>query len=101
MPRAAIKTSISSLIMRAKSLFNIPYAGVDKSGEFDLLIGLDGEYSVVIKMINPVTRYSAYPGGYEAFHHLLINVVKVLGDGFILQKQDIISRSAYQSKPAD
>jgi conjugation system TraG family ATPase len=86
--------------MPAKSLFSIPYAGVDKTGEFDLLIGLNGEYSVVIKMINPVIRYSAYPAGYEEFHHLLINVVKVLGDGFILQKQDIISRSAYQGKPA-
>ena len=48
--------------MAAKSLFNIPYAGVDKSGEFDLLIGLNGECSVVIKMINPVIRYSRLPG---------------------------------------
>jgi conjugation system TraG family ATPase len=86
--------------MPAKSLFNIPYAGVDKTGEFDLLIGLNGEYSVVIKMINPVIRYSAYPAGYEEFHHLLINVVKVLGDGFILQKQDVISRTVYDSRPA-
>lgn len=86
--------------MPAKSLFNIPYAGVDHSGAFDLLIGLNGEYSVIIKMINPVIRYSANPAGYEEFHHLLINVVKVLGDGFILQKQDVISRSAYQPKPA-
>lgn len=87
--------------MSAKSLFSIPYAGVDKSGEFDLLIGLNGEYSVIIRMINPVIRYSAYPAGYEEFHHLLINAVKVLGDGFILQKQDVISRSAYESKPAE
>src|ERR1700744_5974971 len=86
--------------MPAKSLFNIPYAGVDKTGEFDLLIGLNGEYSVIIKIINPVIRYSAYPAGYEEFHHLLINIVKVLGDGYILQKQDIISRSPYQAKPA-
>src|ERR1700761_4797172 len=87
--------------MPAKSLFNIPYAGVDKTGEFDLLIGLNGEYSVIIKMTNPVIRYSAYPAGYEEFHHLLINIVKVLGDGYVLQKQDIISRSSYLAKPAN
>jgi len=86
--------------MAAKTLFNIPFVGVDKSGEYDLLVGTTGECSVLIQMVNPVIRYSAYPAGYEEFHHLLINIVKVLGDGYVLQKQDIISRSSYQAKPA-
>ncbi|MFA6084765.1 TraG family conjugative transposon ATPase [Mucilaginibacter sp.] len=86
--------------MAVKSLFNIPYAGVDKGGEYDLLIGLNGECSVVIQLVNPVIRYSAYPAGYEEFHHLLINFVKILGDGYLLQKQDIISRSPYKGPPA-
>ncbi|QEC74611.1 TraG family conjugative transposon ATPase [Mucilaginibacter ginsenosidivorax] len=86
--------------MGVKTLFNIPYAGVDKDGEYDLLIGLNGECSVVIQLANPVIRYSAYPAGYEEFHHLLINVVKILGDGYLLQKQDIISRSAYKGPHA-
>ena len=81
-------------------MFDIPYAGVDKNGEYDFLIGLQGECSVIIQMTNPVIRFSAYPAGYEEFHHLLINIVKVLGDGYIVQKEDIISRSPYQSKPA-
>lgn len=87
--------------MAVKTLFNIPYAGVDKDGECDLLIGVNGECSVVIQMVNPVIRYSAYPAGYEEFHHLLINVVKILGDGYLLQKQDIISRSPYKGPPAN
>lgn len=86
--------------MAVKTLFNIPYAGVDKDGEYDLLIGLNGECSVVIQLVNPVIRFSAYPAGYEEFHHLLINVVKILGDGYLLQKQDIISRSPYKGPPA-
>jgi conjugation system TraG family ATPase len=86
--------------MAAKTLFEIPYAGIDRSGEYDLLVGLNGEYSVVIRMVNPVIRYSAYPAGYEEFHYLLINIVKILGDGYLVQKQDIISTSPYRSKPA-
>jgi conjugation system TraG family ATPase len=86
--------------MAVKTLFNIPYAGVDQDGEYDLLIGLNGECSVVIQLVNPVIRYSAYPAGYEEFHHLLINVVKILGDSYLLQKQDIISRSPYKGPPA-
>jgi conjugation system TraG family ATPase len=87
--------------MAAKTLFNIPYAGVDKNGDYDLLIGLQGEISVIIRIINPVIRYSAYPAGYDEFHNLLLNIVKVLGDGYILQKQDIISRSPWKGKPAE
>lgn len=86
--------------MAARTLFEIPYAGVDRSGEFDLLIGLTGEYSVVMKMTNPVIRYSANPAEYEEFHYLLINIVKILGDGYRLQKQDIISASPYRSQLA-
>ncbi|MDO3643521.1 TraG family conjugative transposon ATPase [Mucilaginibacter sp. L3T2-6] len=84
--------------MAAKTLFNIPYAGVDKSGAYDLLIGMNGECSVIIRVINPVIRYAAYPAGFDEFHSSLINVVKVLGDGHILQKHDIISRSKWQGK---
>ncbi|MBD1385867.1 TraG family conjugative transposon ATPase [Mucilaginibacter rigui] len=84
--------------MAAKTLFNIPYTGVDTSGEYDLLIGKNGEYSVIIGITNPVIRYSAYPAGYDEFHNLLLNIVKVLGDGYILQKLDVISRSAWKGK---
>ncbi|GGA95511.1 hypothetical protein GCM10011500_09150 [Mucilaginibacter rubeus] len=87
--------------MGVKNLFNIPYAGVDQSDDYDLLIGLNGECSVVIRMENPVVRFSAYPAGYEEFHRQLINVVKILGDGYILQKQDVISRYPYRSPPAN
>ena len=86
--------------MPVKNLFNIPYAGIDKAGDYDLLIGLNGDYSVVIEMTNPVIRYAADPSGYEEFHRLLVNMIKVLGEGHIVQKQDIISRSHYQAKPA-
>jgi conjugation system TraG family ATPase len=100
MPKAGTPTFLSLIIMSAKNLFNIPYAGVNKDGSFDLLIGLTGEYSVVIEMNNPVTRYSADSSGYEEYHHLLINIVKILGEGHLLQKHDIISRYAFRAGKA-
>jgi len=79
-----------------KQIFKLPYAGIDDG----LLIGANGEFSVVIKMTNPVVRYSAAAPAYDEFHQLLINVVKILGDGYILQKQDMISRGVYPAKKA-
>ena len=81
--------------MAAKTRFEIPYAGIDKSGEFDLLIGKNGDCSVIIRIVNPVIRYSAYAAGYDEVHGLLLNIVKVLGDGYLIQKHDIVSRSKW------
>lgn len=86
--------------MPAKQVFDVPYIGVDKSGSYDLLLGKGGESSVIIAITNPVVRYSAAPAAYEEFHQLMIKIVKVLGDGHILQKQDIISKTIYPEKPA-
>ena len=87
--------------MAGKQVFKIPYIGVDKSGEYDLLVGSNGECSVIIRITNPVTRYAAAPAAYDEFHNLMINIVKILGDGYILQKQDIVSRSKYPAKKAE
>ncbi|GAA4331770.1 hypothetical protein GCM10023149_37760 [Mucilaginibacter gynuensis] len=85
--------------MAVKSSFNLPYAGVDKTGEHHLLLGLCGEYSIVIQMVNPVIRYSANPAEYGEFHSLLLNIIKLLGEGFLLQKTDIISHFEWESLP--
>jgi len=87
--------------MPAKQVFDLPYIGIDKTGAYELLVGKEGEYSIVIAISNPVIRYSAAPAAYDEFHQLMINIVKVLGDGYILQKQDIISRSVYPDKPGN
>jgi len=85
--------------MAAKKLFDIPYAGIDKQGDTHMLIGSRGECSVVLRMVNPVTRYSANAAGYESFHHLMINMISILGEGILVQKQDIISRKPYCAAP--
>lgn len=86
--------------MAAKTLFRMPFAGIDKSTAYHLLIGENGEFSAVLRISNPVIRYSAYQAGYEEYQNLLTGIVKVLGDGHILQKHDIISHSLLADRPA-
>ena len=40
--------------MAAKSEFKLPYAGIAADGGYDLLFGLNGDFSVVISLKNPV-----------------------------------------------
>ncbi len=86
--------------MAAKQAFKIPYIGIDHYNGVDLLVGEGGECSVVIQITNPVTRYSAAAAAFDEFHSLMINIVKIMGDGYLLQKQDILSKEKYPLKPA-
>jgi len=84
--------------MAAKQVFNIPFIGIDHYSGIDLLIGTSGECSVIIKIANPVTRYAASVAAYDEFHALMTNVVKIMGDGYLLQKSDVISKEKYPLK---
>lgn len=81
--------------MSKKNIFKIPYIGVDCAPDYDMLYGLNGEFSVILKIINPVVQYCGSSEAYDNFHSLVLNIVKILGDGYIIQKQDIFSRSVY------
>lgn len=87
--------------MTGKQVFNIPYIGIDHYADTDILIGAGGECSVIIQIINPVTRFAAAPAAYDEFHGLMINVVKIMGDGYLLQKSDILSREAYPIRASE
>jgi conjugation system TraG family ATPase len=83
-----------------KNSFELPYAGIDHHNGLSLLYGLRGDYSVIFKIQNPVLQYAADPDGYNSYHGLLLNLVKILGEGYIIQKQDVFCRKQYHGKPA-
>jgi conjugation system TraG family ATPase len=85
---------------RKNQVFKLPYIGVQK-GEPDILIGEGGECSVVIRMRNPVTRFSAAGNAYDDFHRLMNNIVKIIGDGYLLQKLDVLSKAVYPLKTSE
>lgn len=85
--------------MAKKSIFKLPYIDGDysNSGEFDKIFTETGDMSVIIKVTNPVVQYSGDPEAYNGFHNLYSNIVKILGEDYILQKQDIFTRKKYSS----
>lgn len=83
-----------------RNSFKIPYAGIDRQNGLSILYGLRGDYSVIFGIQNPVLQYAADPDGFNNYHSLLLNLVKVLGEGYIVQKQDVFCRKRYQGKPA-
>jgi len=82
-----------------KSEFKLPYAGIEETSGLNILYGEAGDFSVVLSIENPVLIYSADPAAYQGFHLLLLNVIKILGEGYIVQKQDVFAKRKFTDKP--
>ncbi|WP_166333034.1 TraG family conjugative transposon ATPase [Sphingobacterium chungjuense] len=83
-----------------KSTFEIPYVGIDHYQGMAMLYGSHGDFSVVMRLTNPVLQYGADPEAYTTFQQVLLGVVKILGEGHIIQKQDVFIRRKYRVEPA-
>lgn len=79
-----------------KTTFNIPYAGVDEEFGYSLLYGQRGDFSVIFRINNPVQRYAADSNAYLEYHQLLLNLIKIIGEGHIIQKSDVFYRKKYE-----
>ncbi|PWS32663.1 TraG family conjugative transposon ATPase [Pedobacter paludis] len=81
-----------------KTAFELPFAGIDHFGQLVLLYGTGGDFSVVMQVKNPVLQYCADEESYLGFQNILLNAIKILGEGYLIQKQDVFVRKAYQGR---
>ncbi|WP_207423775.1 TraG family conjugative transposon ATPase [Desertivirga brevis] len=84
-----------------KNTFSLPYAGIDNDRGKAVLYTMGGEFSVVFELKNPVLQYTPDPDLYENFHLLMLNLVKILGEGYIIQKQDLFVRDSFQGRESE
>ncbi len=74
-----------------------PYIGSETIDGIPILFTNEGDYSVIFNIDNPILIYSSDMDFYEDFHLLFSNVLKILGENYIIQKQDIFSKERYKS----
>mgnify|MGYP003085835578 FL=1 len=58
-----------------------------------------GNPSVFFEIENPVQQYCTDADQYRLFQDVLANIVKTLGEGYALQKQDIFCKQEYHHEP--
>jgi len=61
----------------------------------------EGHYSTTMEISNPILQYSGSEDLYYEFHHNFLNILKILGENYILQKQDIFFDAEYKGKQSD
>ena len=78
-----------------KKVFDGLYAQLEETDGNVVLFSTKGEPSVIFEMTNPVQQLCTDAGEYLLFQDVLSNVVQTLGEGYALQKQDILCKQAY------
>lgn len=78
--------------------FKIPYIGIEDDNGIGNIYNKPGDHSAIIKITNPIVQYSADNDGYDDFHSLFDNMVKILGAGYVIQKHDIFAHKKYTPK---
>lgn len=80
--------------MKTKKLFNAPYLGID-TNTFSHVFTQNGDYTVIIRMHNPVLAYASDYAVYIQFHQLMDNIIHILGPEHAVQKLDIFHAGTY------
>lgn len=78
----------------------MPFAGIDEFQGKAILLGNGGESSVIMSIRNPVVKYGADAQPYQGYQQILLNAIKILGEGYLLQKQDVFSKHTFGPRPA-
>ena len=74
---------------KRKRIFQDIYFTVEDVDGIGVLYTKTGEYSAVLRMENPVQKYSANIDSYYEFTSLLTAVAQTLGEGYAIHKQDV------------
>ena len=86
---------------KRKRIFDGLYAQLEETDGNVVLFSARGEPSVIFEITNLVQQLCTDAQQYMLFHDVLSNILQTIGEGYALQKQDILCRQAYHHDVPD
>ena len=86
---------------KRKRIFQDIYFSVEDVGGIGVLYTKTGEYSAILRIENPVQKYSANIDNYYEFTNLLTALAQALGEGYAIHKQDVFIKRQFQDETND
>ena len=86
---------------KRKKIFQDIYFSVEDVDGIGVLYTKTGEYSAILKIENPVQKYSANIDNYYEFTNLLTALTQTLGEGYAIHKQDVFIRKQFHAETND
>ena len=97
----AISVSAFGTGGKRKKIFQDIYFSIEDVDGIGVLYTKTGEYSAILKMENPVQKYSANIDSYYEFNHLMTSLAQTLGEGYAIHKQDVFVRKHFHDESND
>lgn len=97
----AISVSVFGTGGKRKKIFQDIYFSIEDVDGIGVLYTKTGEYSAILKMENPVQKYSANIDSYYEFNHLITALAQTLGEGYAIHKQDVFVRKQFKDESND
>ena len=86
---------------KRKKIFQDIYFSVEDVDGIGVLYTKTGEYSAILKLENPVQKYSANIDNYYEFTNLLTALAQTLGEGYAIHKQDVFIKKTFHDETND
>src|SRR5574344_845187 len=86
---------------KRKKIFQDIYFSVEDVDGIGILYTKTGEYSAILKIENPVQKYSANIDNYYEFTNLLTALTQTLGEGYAIHKQEVFIRKKFHDETND
>ncbi len=86
---------------KRKHIFRDIYFSVENTDGIGIIYTKTGEYSAILKIENPVQKYSANTDSYYEFTHLFSAIAQTLSEGYAIHKQDIFIRKQFEDGSGD
>ena len=86
---------------KRKKIFQDIYFSVEDVDGIGVLYTKTGEYSAILKIENPVQKYSANIDNYYEFTTLMTAIAQTLGEGYAIHKQDVFIRKKFHDETND
>ncbi len=97
----AISVSAFGTGGKRKKVFQDIYFSIEDVDGIGVLYTKTGEYSAILKMENPVQKFSANIDSYYEFNHLMTALAQTLGEGYAIHKQDVFVRKQFHDDSND
>ncbi|MDE3744042.1 TraG family conjugative transposon ATPase [Maribacter polysaccharolyticus] len=75
--------------------FKLDYMGISEEAKHPIIYHQLGDYSTLLKITNPIIQFSSKKDLYYDYHNVMSNIVKILGEGYSIQKLDIITKKLF------
>ena len=79
---------------RAK-VFEDIYFSVEDVNDMGIIYTKGGDYTAILKIRNPIRKYSASKDSYYDFISLFSSILQLFGEGYALHKQDVFVRKQF------